>query len=269
MTIDIDKMFKEAAGAAEETGEENPAKFGSDDVQEQEAVEAREQEVVETNEQPEMQQPEPQPAPQPTPKPTPKPTPQPKPQPKPQPAPQRQQRPQQPTPNPSPQRPARSAPQPMQTPKPAGSVDLNVDTVTRVLKMNSMLAKIDDNERKFIVNYFAKDSENPLAETIYNAFIVEKQDIEALEKVVVSRGHSAADRAFFLIGLPNHVIQTIFEQVDRLNRGSESSDLPVVNDTNKIEACRTLEGAISRMDETMISHINKLIEFASLANLDK
>lgn len=139
---------------------------------------------------------------------------------------------------------------------------LDVLSITRIIEMKEILDNYNERERAFIQGYFQQDKDS-VAEIIYSALTAEQRGLDALNKIVVAREHSSAERAFYLMELDNNSIEAIHEQINLLT--GELDNIDGITDINKIKVCRTLEGAISKMDNNVFLYINKLQEFASKA----
>lgn len=146
----------------------------------------------------------------------------------------------------------------------SNEIILNSEIVNNILNMQKVLSKLTDSEKGFIMRYY-KDEEPSEGSTIYNAFIAKESDLRALKQVLDSKKESPANRAFFLIALKNEEIRNIYIQIGRLNNNIDESQIPEITDNNKINACRSLESAISALDDNTINNISKLIEFTSHA----
>ena len=140
--------------------------------------------------------------------------------------------------------------------------NINVLSISRIIEMKEILENYNEKERAFIQGYFQQDK-NSFAEIIYSAFTADHRGLDALNKIVIAREHSSAERAFYLMELDNNSIEAIYEQINLLTGELENTD--GITDVNKIKICRILEGVISKMDNNVFLYINKLQEFASKA----
>lgn len=139
---------------------------------------------------------------------------------------------------------------------------LDVLSITRIIEMKEILDNYNERERTFIQGYFQQDNDY-VAEIIYSALTAEQRGLDALNKIVIAREHSSAERAFYLMELDNNSIEAIHEQINLLT--GELENIDGINNVNKIKICRTLESVISKMDNNVFLYINKLQEFASKA----
>lgn len=139
---------------------------------------------------------------------------------------------------------------------------LDVLSITRIIEMKEILDNYNERERAFIQGYFQQDNDS-VAEIIYSALTAEQKGLDALNKIVIAREHSSAERAFYLMELDNNSIEAIHEQINLLT--GELDNIDGINNVNKIKVCRILESVISKMDNNVFLYINKLQEFASKA----
>ena len=239
--LDIDQMFAEAAGAAEETGEKDPENYGKNPPKAEVKVETKSKK--ETNkakpeakvEQPKIEQEKSK-----VEKPVERPVEKPK------------------------QEPIKDRLGPLlkQNDKKVITDGLNVESIGRIIEMKEILDNYNDTELKFVKGYFQNEKDTP-AEIIYKALTANTRGLDALNKIVIARGHTAADRAFYLMELDFNSIEAIHEQVDLLT--GELEDVGKVTEINKIKICRILEKAISEMPDDIFVYINKLQEFTNKA----
>lgn len=242
--FDIDQMFAEAAGAAENTGEKDPENYGKNPPKAE--VEVKTKPKKETNkakpeakvEQPKVEQEKPveKPVERPVEKPVEKPK----------------------------QEPVKDRLGPLlkQNDKRIITDGLNVESINRIIEMKEILDNYNATELKFVKGYFQNEKGAP-AEIIYKALTANTRGLDALNKIVLARGHTAADRAFYLMELDFNSIEAIYEQVDLLT--GELEDAGKVTEINKIKICRLLEKAISEMPDDVFLYINKLQEFTNKA----
>jgi len=239
--LDIDQMFAEAAGAAEETGEKDPENYGKNPPKAEVKVETKSKK--ETNkakpeakvEQPKIEQEKSK-----VEKPVERPVEKPK------------------------QEPVKDRLGPLlkQNDKKVITDGLNVESIGRIIEMKEILDNYNATELKFVKGYFQNEKGTP-AEIIYKALTANTRGLDALNKIVIARGHTAADRAFYLMELDFNSIEAIHEQVDLLT--GELEDVGKVTEINKIKICRILEKAISEMPDDVFVYINKLQEFTNKA----
>jgi len=235
--LDIDQMFAEAAGAAENTGEKDPENYSKNPPKAEVKVETKSKK--ETNkakpeskvEQPKIEQEKPK---------VERPVEKPK------------------------QEPVKDRLGPLlkQNDKKVITDGLNVESIGRIIEMKEILDNYNATELKFVKGYFQNEKGTP-AEIIYKALTANTRGLDALNKIVIARGHTAADRAFYLMELDFNSIEAIHEQVDLLT--GELEDVGKVTEINKIKICRILEKAISEMPDDVFVYINKLQEFTNKA----
>lgn len=235
--LDIDQMFAEAAGAAENTGEKDPENYSKNPPKAEVKVETKSKK--ETNkakpeskvEQPKIEQEKPK---------VERPVEKPK------------------------QEPVKDRLGPLlkQNDKKVITDGLNVESIGRIIEMKEILDNYNATELKFVKGYFQNEKGTP-AEIIYKALTANTRGLDALNKIVIARGHTAADRAFYLMELDFNSIEAIHEQVDLLT--GELEDVGKVTEINKIKICRILEKAISEMPDDIFVYINKLQEFTNKA----
>lgn len=235
--LDIDQMFAEAAGAAENTGEKDPENYSKNPPKAEVKVETKSKK--ETNkakpevkvEQPKVEQEKPK---------VERPVEKPK------------------------QEPVKDRLGPLlkQNDKKVITDGLNVESIGRIIEMKEILDNYNATELKFVKGYFQNEKGTP-AEIIYKALTANTRGLDALNKIVIARGHTAADRAFYLMELDFNSIEAIHEQVDLLT--GELEDVGKVTEINKIKICRILEKAISEMPDDIFVYINKLQEFTNKA----
>ena len=253
--IDIESRLAAAANASEDTNEgsvgeeklENVKKVVAETNEKIQAVKDLKPEIVKSEEtQPEFSfesKPEPKPEPQYEPEPKYEPKPEPKYEAKPE-----------PKPEPVVSRPA------------VGLVgnksNVSVEDIGKILTMREILDSYEEKERQFVVDYFESTKGN-IADVIYKALIANKSELRALSNIAIAKRHSAADRAFYLMDLKDREIETIYEQIDLLT--GQLGDSGEVNSSNKIKMCRTLEKAISEMDDNVFTYIDKLQNFTDKA----
>lgn len=239
--LDIDQMFAEAAGAAESTGEKDPENYGKNPPKAE--FEVKTKPKKETNkvkpevkvEQPKVEQEKPKVE----------------------------------------KRVERSVEKPKQEPvkdrlgpllkqndKKVITDGLNVESIGRIIEMKEILDNYNATELNFVKGYFQNEKGTP-AEIIYKALTANTRGLDALNKIVIARGHTAADRAFYLMELDFNSIEAIHEQVELLI--GELEDVGKVTEINKIKICRILEKAISEMPDDIFVYINKLQEFTNKA----
>lgn len=250
--IDLEAMFQQAVSAAEDTGETIPGKKSTPPVQEKKPeVSKPKQEhkpvIEEEDEDPygfetdlfdqepvKEQKPEP------------------KVEQKPVETPRREER-KAPVAQVATQKPAREYSKP---------TDISVSSISKILEMHKVFNGYNETEKNFVMGYFQVESHEP-AKVIYGALTADPRELAALDKIVEARNLGAADRAFYLMGLDNESIESIYEQVDLLT--GELGETGKVNERNKIKVCRALERAISGMPDDVFSYIDKLQEFSKKA----
>lgn len=139
---------------------------------------------------------------------------------------------------------------------------VNVNVISRVIEMKEILDSYSEKEKGFIKEYFQKGN-GSLPEIIYAALTANQRGLDALNKIVIAKGHNSAERAFYLMELSNSNIEAIYEQIDLL--AVQLDDIGRVSDLNKIAICRKLESVIADMEDNVFIHINKLQEFTNRA----
>lgn len=144
------------------------------------------------------------------------------------------------------------------------SKGITEDSIGRILDMNETFAKFDDTQKDFVSGYFQlEEGERNVSKVIYRALIASQRDLDALDKIVKAKGFDPAGRAFYLMGLDNSIIQDIYEQVEILT--GELGEAGTVNDRNKLNVCRKVEGVISEMPKDVFTYIEKLQQFTNKA----
>lgn len=238
-SLDIDKMFAEAAGAAENTGEKDPEGYGKNPKKVDNKNEVKVDSIPKKEAKPET--------------------------------PKEQEKPKVEKPTEKPveksevEEPIKDRLGPLL--KSGGSRNvmsegLGVNSIQRVLEMKEIMDNYNATELKFVKGYFQSENGSP-AEIIYKALTTNTRGLDALNKIVIARGNTAADRAFYLMELDYNSIEAIYEQVDLLT--GELGDTEKVSEINKIQICRTLEKTISEMPADVFIYINKLQEFTNKA----
>lgn len=235
--LDIDQMFAEAARAAENTGEKDPENYSKNPPKAKVKVETKSKEKTnKSKSEPKVEQPKTE-----------------------------QEKP----------KVERSVEKPKQEPvkdrlgpllkqndKRIITDGLNVESIGRIIEMKEILDNYNATELKFVKGYFQNEKGTP-AEIIYKALTANTRGLDALNKIVIARRYTAADRAFYLMELDFNSIEAIHEQVDLLT--GELEDVGKVTEINKIKICRILEKAISEMPDDVFVYINKLQEFTNKA----
>lgn len=269
-STDIDKMFQEAAGAAEETGEkdlgsytQSPQKYTDTSNSFAKSPEAVSKTEPAKKEEPAKQsatvkQPEPNKQAE---------SPQRKQEPKPEPRPE---------PRPEPKVEQKSVERKSEQPKQeerksnvhggiiSSPKGISEDSIGRILGMNKVFEKFDETQKDFVSGYFQLDEgEIDVSKLIYRALIASQRDIDALSKIVEAKAYQAAERAFFLMGLDNTTIEDIYEQVDLLT--GELGDSGKVTESNKLNLCRKIESVIAAMPKDVFTYIEKLQQFTNKA----
>lgn len=144
------------------------------------------------------------------------------------------------------------------------SKGITEESIGRILDMNKIFDQFDDSQKDFVSGYFQLDEdEDDVSKIIYRALVASQRDIDALSKIVEARSYQAAERAFFLMGLDNSSIEDIYEQVDLLT--GELGDSGKVTDSNKLNLCRKIEGVIAAMPKDVFTYIEKLQQFTNKA----
>ena len=136
------------------------------------------------------------------------------------------------------------------------------DSVRKILEMSEVLGSYKTDEREFVKRYF-NSNESHDAEVIYAALTANPRELDALNKIVVAKNQSSADRAFYLMELNNEAVGDIFEQIQLLT--DELGDAGTVTDGNKLKVCRAIEKVIADMPTEMFTYIHKLQEFTTKA----
>lgn len=251
--IDIDQMFAEAAGAAENTEEKDPESYGKNPKVKPDTAPKLKKETkksqVKTEEEKPIETPEKQPIETPVEKHVE--TPVEKPVEKPVETPKKEEMTKD-----------KLGPLLKQEDKRIISDGVNVQSIGRIIEMKEILDNYNATELKFVKGYFQSEKAGS-AEIIYKALTTNTRKLDALNKIVIARGYSAADRAFYLMELDLNSIQAIHEQVDLLTGELEGVDK--VTEINKIKICRILEKAISEMTDDVFIYINKLQQFTNKA----
>lgn len=234
--LDIDKMFEAAAGAAEDTGEKDPALLGK---KEQKIV-VKEDTVPEKTERrkkvQETIQPEEKVVPVPKPKPFES---------------FEQKR-----------EPVRERLGPRIGGKNTLEEGITINSIQKIIEMKAILEKYKKDEVDFAESYFNTDSGN-ISDLIYRALNANVRSLEALDNIVEAKGKQSAERAFYLMELGIGEISSIIEQINLLTGALDEFDR--VTETNKITACRGLERIISEMDNNIFIYIEKLQLFTNKA----
>ena len=235
-SIDIEKMFAEAVKASEDTGEKAPEIYGDGY---RETAKQADTEVLEQD----------------TPK---KRTPELKP-----PSPSFEQSPE-PVPRATPTIPKQEplVKQPVPRADFLPNKKITVESITKIIEMKQLLDKYNPTEKEFVTGYFQSEKDD-VAQVIYSALTANQRDLDALNKIVVAKKHTAADRAFYLMDLDNNSIEAVYEQVSLIV--GEVGETERVRDNNKIKVCRTLERAISEMPDDVFLYIKRLQDFTNKA----
>lgn len=140
--------------------------------------------------------------------------------------------------------------------------NVNIKSIERIIEMKDILDNYNTTELKFVKGYFQHEK-GTHAEIIYKALTANYRGLNALNKIVAARGHTSADRAFYLMELDNNSISDIYEQVDLLT--GELGEPGKVSEINKIKVCRVLEKSIAEMADDVFTYINRLQEFTNKA----
>lgn len=229
--IDIEKMFKEAAAAGEDTGEGNVG--GKETIK---------KEIQSTPTPAKQNTPAPQNAPASKPEPV----------------------VQAPTPVSKPE-PVVQTPTPVAVPpKRIAAIQtegLTENLISKILLMNMKLESFDVKQQGFVSGYFGIEDKSPET-VIFKALTASQSDLNALKNLVTSRSLDPAERAFFLIGLSNMELDDIQEQLKLITGEFE----PIrTNDSNKLDVCRKTEKLISSLQKDIFVYIEKLQDFTNLA----
>lgn len=136
------------------------------------------------------------------------------------------------------------------------------NSVRKILEMSQVLGSYKADEREFVKRYF-NSNESHDAEVIYAALTANPRELDALNKIVIAKNQSSADRAFYLMELNNEAIGDIFDQIQLLTDELGSSG--TVTDKNKLKVCRAIEKVIADMPTEMFAYIHKLQEFTTKA----
>ncbi|HHT97926.1 MAG TPA: hypothetical protein GXZ90_08555 [Clostridiales bacterium] len=140
--------------------------------------------------------------------------------------------------------------------------NVDIKSIERIIEMKDILDNYNTTELKFVKGYFQHEK-GTHAEIIYKALTANYRGLSALNKIVAARGHTSADRAFYLMELDNNSIGDIYEQVDLLT--GELGEPGKVSEINKIKVCRVLEKSIAEMADDVFTYINRLQEFTNKA----
>lgn len=140
--------------------------------------------------------------------------------------------------------------------------NVDIKSIERIIEMKDILDNYNTTELKFVKSYFQHEK-GTHAEIIYKALTANYRGLNALNKIVAARGHTSADRAFYLMELDNNSISDIYEQVDLLT--GELGEPGKVSEINKIKVCRVLEKSIAEMADDVFTYINRLQEFTNKA----
>lgn len=232
--LDIDKMFEVAAGAAEDTGEKDPALLGK---KEQKIV-VKEDTVPEKTEKRKKVQETIQPEEKVVPKPK-----------------QFESFEQK-------REPVRERLGPRIGGKNTLAEGITINSIQKIIEMKAILEKYKKDEVDFAESYFNTDTGNT-SDLIYRALNANVRSLEALDNIVEAKGKQSAERAFYLMELGIGEISSIIEQINLLTGALEEFDR--VTETNKIKACRELERIISEMDNNIFIYIEKLQLFTNKA----
>lgn len=139
---------------------------------------------------------------------------------------------------------------------------ITVESITKIIEMKQLLDKYNPTEKEFVTSYFQSEKDD-IAQVIYSALTANQRDLDALNKIVVAKKHTAAERAFYLMDLDNNSIEAVYEQVSLIV--GEVGERERVGDNNKIKVCRTLERAISEMPDDVFLYIKRLQDFTNKA----
>lgn len=233
--LDIDKMFEAAAGAAEDTGEKDPALLGKkeqkivvkeDTVPEKTEKRKQAQETIQPEEKFVV--------------------------PKPKPFESFEQK----------KEPVRERLGPRIGGKNTLAEGITINSIQKIIEMKAILEKYKKDEVDFAESYFNTDSGNT-SDLIYRALNANVRSLEALDNIVEAKGKQSAERAFYLMELGIGEISSIIEQINLLTGALDEYDR--VTETNKITACRELERIISEMDNNIFIYIEKLQLFTNKA----
>lgn len=139
------------------------------------------------------------------------------------------------------------------------------DAIEKILLMNMTFDKFDKTQKDFVSSYFQleESAEPSVSKVIFKALVASQRDLDALKKIVEAKGFEPAERAFFLMGLENMIIEDIYEQLDLLT--GELGQAGKVNESNKLAVCRKIEGVVSAMPKDVFTYIERLQEFTNIA----
>lgn len=145
------------------------------------------------------------------------------------------------------------------------SKEITEASIAKILDMNETFEKFTENQKSFVSGYFQleEDESDNISKIIYRALTASERDLDALAKIVVAKGKDPADRAFFLMGLDNSVVEDVYEQVELLT--GELGQPGRVTDKNKLKVCRKVEGVIDKMPKDVFTYIEKLQVFTNKA----
>lgn len=233
--LDIEKMFEAAAGAAEDTGEKDPALLGKKEQKIVVKEDAVPEKVEKRKKVQETIQPEEKVA-----------------VPKPRQFESFEQK----------KEPVRERLGPRIGGKNILEEGITINSIQKIIEMKAILEKYKKDEVEFAESYFNIDSGNT-SDLIYRALNANVRSLEALDNIVESKGKQSAERAFYLMELGIGEISSIIEQINLLTGALDEFDR--VTETNKIKACRELERIISEMDNNIFIYIEKLQLFTNKA----
>lgn len=139
------------------------------------------------------------------------------------------------------------------------------DSITKILEMSTVFSKFSATEKEFVARYFGLEvaDKDLVAGVVYSALTANERELDAISKLVIARGESPAERAFYLMGLDNNSVEAVAEQVDLLT--GDLGNVGRVNSENKIAVCRKIESSISSMTNDVFAYIVKLQAFAHIA----
>lgn len=143
---------------------------------------------------------------------------------------------------------------------------ISKESISKILEMSSVFSKYSEREKEFVIRYFGLEvnDKEVISGVVYKALTANQRELDAISKLVIARGESPAERAFYLMDLDNNSVEAVAEQVELLTGDLEGIGR-VVNAENKIMVCRKIESSISSMTNDVFAYITKLQEFTKIA----
>jgi hypothetical protein len=138
---------------------------------------------------------------------------------------------------------------------------ISEDNIKKVIDVFTAYSNLDPTVKQTLALVFLKNS-NPIpAKVVYTVLNSSRNDIRALEDLVILRKYDGVNRAFELMSMDNDRLEKLHKYVDMFakeyNQKSEIRE-------NKVQYCRQLEHGISLISEKALDHLGPISELLKL-----